>query len=154
MGHIQNILVPVDGSPCSIAGLTHAVALAEELGARVELLRVGNESAGEAGERDLEMALESARRRLGRRLGLRMEPDGDPLRKILEVASAERSDLIVVGTHGRIGRLHELVGSVAEGLVRSAPCPVLTVRQPDGEEESFSERVHGRAPISEQTRPR
>jgi nucleotide-binding universal stress UspA family protein len=39
-----------------------------------------------------------------------------------------RSDLIVIGTHGRTGRVHALAGSVAESVVRMAPCPVLTVR--------------------------
>ncbi len=40
-------------------------------------------------------------------------------------------DLIVMGTHGRTGVAHLLLGSVAERLVRTAPCPVLTVRHPE-----------------------
>jgi hypothetical protein len=59
-----------------------------------------------------------------------------------------------MGTHGRVGRLHALVGSVAEAVVRSSLCPVLTVRRPDGEQESFSERIHGRQAIGDLERPR
>ena len=68
--------------------------------------------------------------------------EGDPLRTILETARLGNYDLIVMGTHGRVGRLHSLLGSVTEGVVRNAACPVLTVREPSGEEESFSERIH------------
>ena len=64
---------------------------------------------------------------------------GDPLLRILETAGGY--DLVVMGTHGRVGRLHTLIGSVAEGVVRNAPCPVLTVRVPIGSE-SFGERIH------------
>jgi nucleotide-binding universal stress UspA family protein len=46
----------------------------------------------------------------------------------MEFASSRDIDLIVMGTHGRIDREHMLTGSVAEGVVRNAPCPVLTVR--------------------------
>jgi hypothetical protein len=79
---------------------------------------------------------------------------GDPIRKILDVARAGHFDLIVMGTHGRVGRLHALVGSVAEAVVRSSSCPVLTVRRPDGENESFSERIHGRQSIGDIERQR
>ena len=98
----------------------------------------------------MEDAIGEARALIGDRLSRRTE-SGEPVRKILEVAAAEQADLIVIGTHRRVGRLHALVGSVAEGVVRSAPCPVLTVRRADGEEESFSERIHGRRTIAEQT---
>jgi nucleotide-binding universal stress UspA family protein len=56
--------------------------------------------------------------------------EGDPATGILDVARETRSDLIVMGTHGRtwIGRV--LMGSVAQEVVRKAPCPVLTVRMP------------------------
>ena len=50
---------------------------------------------------------------------------------IVEYARKERVDLIVMGTHGRSGVQHLLMGSVAERVVRSAPCPVLTVRTPE-----------------------
>jgi universal stress protein A len=55
---------------------------------------------------------------------------GDPAKKILEVAQEIGANLIVMGTHGRTGVRRLLMGSVAEQVVRKAPCPVLTVRTP------------------------
>jgi hypothetical protein len=57
-----------------------------------------------------------------------------------------------MGTHGRVGRLRALVGSVAEGVVRSSSCPVLTVRVRDGQDESFAERIHRRETIADRAR--
>lgn len=157
MGHIHKILVPMDGSPSSIAALTQALTLAEDVGASIDVLHVNAPapavaSAEHQAERDMESAIAEAKKWLGERLS-RHTDDGEPIRKILETAAAEHADLIVMGTHGRVGRLHALLGSVAEAVVRSAPCPVLTVRQPDGEEESFSERIHHREPIAKQAPP-
>lgn len=53
---------------------------------------------------------------------------GIPFKKIVEKAEAEEASLIVIGTHGRTGAKHVVMGSTAEKVVRSAPCPVLTVR--------------------------
>jgi nucleotide-binding universal stress UspA family protein len=53
---------------------------------------------------------------------------GIPYRKILEVAEEEKADLIIMATHGRTGLSHLVMGSVAERIVRTAPCPVLTIR--------------------------
>jgi nucleotide-binding universal stress UspA family protein len=55
---------------------------------------------------------------------------GVPFHEILETAKTQKVDLIVVGTHGRTGLQHILLGSVAEKVVRLAPCPVLVARQP------------------------
>ena len=55
---------------------------------------------------------------------------GNPARCIVTAANVERSDLIVMGTHGRGPMMHVLMGNVAERVVRTAPCPVLTVREP------------------------
>jgi nucleotide-binding universal stress UspA family protein len=54
--------------------------------------------------------------------------EGEPAEKILELAQKEPVDLIVMGTHGTTGLARLLVGSVAESVLRKAPCPVLTVR--------------------------
>jgi nucleotide-binding universal stress UspA family protein len=51
--------------------------------------------------------------------------------EIVRYASEEAIDLIVMGTHGRGPIAHMLLGSVAERVVRKAPCPVLTVRLPE-----------------------
>jgi nucleotide-binding universal stress UspA family protein len=164
MGHIQKILVPMDGSPPSMAALREAVALAEDLQAVIDVLHVrapdrfevGSttataQSAAEQADRTMDEAIDSAKARLGERLSRRTD-FGDPIRTILDVASSGDFDLIVMGTHGRVGRLHALVGSVAEAVVRSSVCPVLTVRRPDGAQESFSERIHGRHAIGERGR--
>jgi nucleotide-binding universal stress UspA family protein len=56
---------------------------------------------------------------------------GAPFLEIIHTAQAEATDLIVMGTHGRSGLVHVLMGSVAERVVNKAPCPVLTIRHPD-----------------------
>jgi len=59
--------------------------------------------------------------------------DGNPLVLIVETAASHNVDLIVMGTHGRTGLAHVLLGSVAETVVRRAPCPVLTVKHSEHE---------------------
>ena len=54
--------------------------------------------------------------------------EGSPVPTIIRVAEEHQADLIVMGTHGRTGLAHMLLGSVAEGVVRQAPCSVLTIR--------------------------
>ena len=55
---------------------------------------------------------------------------GVPFQEILDTAKKRQVDLIIMGTHGRTGLVHVLLGSVAEKVVRLAPCPVLIARQP------------------------
>jgi nucleotide-binding universal stress UspA family protein len=59
--------------------------------------------------------------------------EGVPFREICDYAKREAIDLVVVGTHGRAGLTHLLLGSVAERVVRSAPCPVLTIHSDEHE---------------------
>ena len=64
---------------------------------------------------------------------LRMERspvEGNPAAEILRAANDNGAGLIVLGTHGKTGLLHVLMGSVAEQVVRKAACPVLTVKTP------------------------
>jgi nucleotide-binding universal stress UspA family protein len=56
---------------------------------------------------------------------------GSPFLEVLHTAQSEGAELIVMGTHGRTGIAHVLMGSVAERVVQKAPCPVLTIRHPD-----------------------
>jgi nucleotide-binding universal stress UspA family protein len=56
---------------------------------------------------------------------------GSPFLELIRAAQAEGADLIVMGTHGRTGIAHVLLGSVAERVVQKAHCPVLTIRHPD-----------------------
>ena len=56
---------------------------------------------------------------------------GAPAEQIVELATTEHADLVVMGTHGRGGMSRVLLGSVADRVIRLAPCPVLTVRKPE-----------------------
>ncbi len=58
---------------------------------------------------------------------------GNTFLEIIQAARDEAVDMVVMGTHGRTGLAHVLIGSVAEKVVREAPCPVLTVKHPKHE---------------------
>jgi nucleotide-binding universal stress UspA family protein len=126
VGAIRRILVPVDGSPPSLAALEHAVTLASDYDAKIEVLHVIPSetplaSRDDGIERAISAAIVRARETLGGLVTYHTAL-GEPLREIVR-AGRNGIDLIVMGTHGRIGRLHSLLGSVAEGVVRNAPCP-------------------------------
>ena len=137
---IHHILVPTDFSEPSQRAMTYAFELAQKVGAKLSLLHV-IEVPVYAIEvylplQDLE---QDARRELARLLPeaeaahvdvTRLVAMGGPYEKILETATAEQVDLIVMATHGRTGLSHLVLGSVAERVVRLAPCPVLTIRPP------------------------
>ena len=143
----KRILVPVDGSPTSNAGLKEALKLAKSQHAKVCVLHVVDEmivfnvpegavnvgpvieELRRGGRRVLEKA-----RKLAAAQGVRAEPD---LRESAGVRVADvitgrarrwRADLIVMGTHGRRGVNRMLLGSDAELVVRNASAPVLLVR--------------------------
>jgi nucleotide-binding universal stress UspA family protein len=148
---LQSILVPIDGSPPSLAALDHAITLARDYDATVTVLHVtpvGDPLSAE-NRREADRAMADAIDRAGGELGHigRLSATGDPVREIVEAARG--MDMIVMGTHGRSGRIHALLGSVAEGVVRNAPCPVLTVRDAGAAGyESFAERRHGRPALT------
>lgn len=142
----QHCLVPIDFSEYSLHALDYAIALAGKLYARLTLLHViqslpvGGADMGvtlpyayiENLEEDLRRSLESYRERITAK-GLLSEVvivHGVPFQEIIETARARQVDLIIMGTHGRTGILHVLLGSVAEKVVRLAPCPVLVTRRP------------------------
>ena len=58
---------------------------------------------------------------------------GNTFLEIIQAARDDNVDMIVMGTHGRTGLAHVLIGSVAEKVIREAPCPVLTVKHPEHE---------------------
>jgi nucleotide-binding universal stress UspA family protein len=147
---LQRILVPTDFSDKSGAALTYAVALVEQFGASLHLLHVietivsGESVVWPVGPRkEVEQAVETTawddlngmlsaedRKRLRAELALEW---GAPFVEIVRYARAHDIDLIAMGTHGRSGVKHLLLGSVAENVVRCSPCPVLTVRHPEHE---------------------
>jgi universal stress protein A len=149
---IRTILVPFDFSEPATRALGWGRTLAERFGSALHLLHVvpnpnapaaylpfagempaafyvpagAVESYMKEADDQLERVLSSADREAFRARAFVVA--GDARMEILEHAAQERVDLIVMGTHGRTGASHLLLGSVAERVVRAAPCPVLTVR--------------------------
>ena len=146
----KRILVAIDGSKISDLALEEAINLAREMKSQLLLLHVNEglpaqwepegapllilpemlEAIAEAGKSLLRRARERAEQagvaaetRLVEALGRRTA------QLVLEEARQWRADLLVLGTHGRKGFDHLLMGSVAEGVIRIAPMPVLLVRQ-------------------------
>jgi nucleotide-binding universal stress UspA family protein len=141
----RRILWPTDFSPLAKAALPHAVGLAAETGAELVLLHVlpslaaytTPELAGALSvslQRKTRTVAQKELRRLERQVkapNIRMQTvltEGVPFLQILREANRLRCDLIVLATHGRTGLVHAIMGSVAENVLRRAPCPVLTVR--------------------------
>lgn len=144
---ISSILVPTDFSAASELALDYAITLADRFGASVHLLHVVEDpfAAGVLGPEVYigastsvrDKLIDQAADRLARlvapadRVRLQVTSEvrvGFPAASICEVADGRRCDLIVMGTHGRTGMAHLLLGSVAEKVVRQAPCPVMTLR--------------------------
>jgi nucleotide-binding universal stress UspA family protein len=143
MNMFKHILVPTDFSPSSAAALELALDLATQLDAELTLLHVWEipvypylelmmstaemtNSVEKAASECLETKLKEIQSRLPRaKSSLRM---GLPWQQIVEAIKESKADLLVMGTHGRRGFAHALMGSVAEKLVRLSPVPVLTVR--------------------------
>jgi len=140
---IKNILCAVDRSPDSLQAFGYAIALARWQKARLSLLEVIEEApppgvtrAPKSGsvptetrttlERDLRRVL-TARRASDVQVEIFMRK-GKVVQEILAQAKASRSDLLVIGSHGRGGVQRLVLGSVAEKVLRLATCPVLTVR--------------------------
>ncbi|MBX3159014.1 MAG: universal stress protein [Deltaproteobacteria bacterium] len=155
MAMLKSILVPIDGSPGSLAALDHAVSLAVDYDAAIDVLHVvhpedaTSPDAWEEVGRAMNGAIDRAQAALDDQRLTRRVVTGEPLPTIVDLAQRDHYDLIVMGTHGRVGRLHSLLGSVAEGVVRNAPCPVLTVRDPSGGYQSFAERRHHRPSVAD-----
>lgn len=135
----QQILVATDFSPSAARALDDACELAVALDATVHLLNVENLTLADRAlaPDTLDVLLRQNRatvdqliepRRARVRFGAPLVKTGDPRDVILEVAAALPADLVVVGSHGRRGVQRLVLGSVAEAVVRTAPCPVLVVR--------------------------
>ncbi len=140
---ITRILVPVDFSEHSDRALRYAETLAESLGASLHLLHVlemppmwGTETyTVDLGTLLDDMTAEATTRMaackstvpatLSATTSVELGRPGDVT---AQCAADTHADLIVMGTHGRSGLSHLMMGSVAERVIRSAPCPVLTVR--------------------------
>ncbi len=153
MQQLRRILVPVDFSECSRSALERAAVLAKSFDATIDIIHVweapafiapeamvgvaGNSQtlsqlAREHAERGLKEFVDAARE-AGIAIGKGIVEQGDAAKVIVEVAERDDYDMIAIGTHGRTGLAHLLLGSVAEKVVRRSPRPVLTVRQPASE---------------------
>jgi nucleotide-binding universal stress UspA family protein len=142
---MRKILVPVDFGEEARDALGYATLLARSLAASIELLYVWRPPALASVERWLVAELDGAKaaacgrasaqldalatttRTAGLEVRCRLAV-GDPAHHICDRARSGHFDLIVMGTHGRSGLAHTLAGSVAEEVMRHAPCPVMTVR--------------------------
>ena len=145
MVDLKRILVPTDFSEYSAVSLDYACSFAEKFNAELHLLHVLEMHASStpvfAGGLVLTPQVQESRTAAEKSLlelecgreAIRATVVGPPFLEILRYARDNEIDLIVMGTHGRSGLAHVLVGSVAERVVRKASCPVLTVRHPKHE---------------------
>ncbi len=144
LASINTILVPVDYSKCSLAGLRYAIEFAKKVAARLIVLHVANLGPQMMTDGYGMYHLAPYKEAAGRASKLRMRaflrgvnfgsvpfetlaaaefcPEG-----IYRTAEKEKADLIILSTHGRTGLSHILIGSIAERVVRRSPCPVLVV---------------------------
>jgi nucleotide-binding universal stress UspA family protein len=146
MSPFRHILVATDFSECSSIALDTAIELAGRYGAALTLVHVFalpvypymdivpmaidiETPAREAADEELHKALAAARTQLPSARAV-LKQAGAVWEQILVTAREVGADLIVLGTHGRTGVSHALIGSVAERVVRHSPVPVLTVCRP------------------------
>lgn len=147
---LKKILCPVDFSDLSLNALRYAIELSSMFQAELHLLHVFEGYDALSLNPELAMSpmpewLPKLRKLCHEKLAdlpsaelaarcpklVRADREGSAIHEILQYAAHEKIDLIVLATHGRTGLKHLLMGSVAENVVRSATCPVLTVRGTD-----------------------
>jgi nucleotide-binding universal stress UspA family protein len=149
---LSRILYPTDFSELSTYALRYALSFSEAYKAKLHCLHVVDEAyqywaamgpdgvpLGPATEDVMESAEKEMEDFAAENLtGINVEVVkkviiGRPFMEIIRYARAQDMDLIVLATHGRTGLSHVLLGSVAERVVRKAPCPVLSIRHPEHE---------------------
>jgi universal stress protein A len=144
-GTKKRIVVPVDFSDCSRAALDRAIEIGRALDAEITLVHVVDVSGLFLGGVESYIDASAIARRICddaqkelKNLAVAADPDekivkrvevyeGRPVQAIIDCARDEKADLIVIGTHGRTGIPRLFLGSVAERVVRLAPCDVLAV---------------------------
>jgi nucleotide-binding universal stress UspA family protein len=143
MEKVKRILIPTDGSGCSLRAAAFGISLAKILGAKIFAIYavdtiILEELTKGAEEQDVEKELKEKGERylnyvvkLAEKEGLKAEAiltKGEPYDQIIHNAKSRGVDLIVMGTYGRRGTKRILIGSVTERVIEYAPCPVLVVR--------------------------
>ncbi len=149
MIQINSILVAFDFSNTSKSALNYGIQLGHQFGARLHVLHVADVIATSAAQfypagptepeaKAIELATSQLREVLaattaGPATRIEVRVSGSPAQEIVDYAKHIHADLIIVGTHGRTGVPRLVMGSVAEHVVRAAPCPVLVVRPEEHE---------------------
>lgn len=132
---LKHILVPTDFSQNSSRAIQYACDLAKQSRATLHLLYVSKDE-GNLGDREKQLE------RIGSSIDAKSELEldtnkqvihGNPPHQIAHYARDNKIDLIVMGSHGRTGLVHMALGSVAESVLREAPCPVTVLGPHDGE---------------------
>lgn len=149
---IKNVLVATDFSGPSESAVNYARAMARSFGASLHVIHVFEplwitsadvvgggvalatmvQGLEDAARKQLEESVTEEDRRELHAVAVTLTSES-PAREIAHYASEHKVDLVVIGTHGRSGLSRLLIGSVAEKVVRLAPCPVLTVHHPEHE---------------------
>jgi len=135
------ILFSTDFSHASDAALPHAETLARQQGARLLIVHVEEPPLAYGGGELYYGIAEPDTARIRAMLEAVKPADptvpfeqrlamGDPATEICRIAADEGAEMIILGTHGRTGLVRLLMGSVAESILRRAPCPVLVYREP------------------------
>jgi nucleotide-binding universal stress UspA family protein len=158
MSRIKRLLVPTDFSPASEIALQYAIDLAPP-GASIHVLHVVDDTGLAASYPDgLDVDIPAVRRQLVADAESRLEAEvhkvwaphtvlttevlaGRPIGVIVQTAKARHADLIVMGTHGRSGFAHLMLGSVTERVLRTAHCPVLAVRDNSQAADALAEEL-------------
>lgn len=147
MAKLKKILCPIDFSPCSTYALNYAIDLSLKDQASLYLIYVIETHINNVGDvvGQIDLSLEDHQTdNLKMRL-INLIPGktrekvyvdtfivkGVPFVEIIKAAKDKQIDLIIMGTHGRTGLKHILIGSVAERVIQKAPCPVLSIRLPE-----------------------
>jgi nucleotide-binding universal stress UspA family protein len=140
---LQKVLCPIDFSVDSFTALDYAADFVRQNNGQLVLLHIVDnpltELYGPHGANfyaEVDHAIEKAKEMLAdaaqhHAAGVPCEvvvQHGNPYEEILQLATSQQADLIVMSTHGRTGPQRLIIGSVAEKVVRTAPCPVFTVR--------------------------
>lgn len=144
---IKKVLVPIDFSDYSKSALKYAVNFAKSFSAEIVLIYVVEPviyppdfSMGQIAMPSINAEWDVRAKEELQKLAISEIPGesvvktiiktGKPFVEIIETAKEENVDLIIIATHGHSGVEHILFGSTAEKVVRKAPCPVLTLREP------------------------
>lgn len=140
---ISKILVPTDFSETAEKAVTYGVELAKRFNAKLDLLHAFDEvilyapTTADVYREKFEAGIQEDLDKVTSKMeGVEVESvmrRGAPFVEIIRYAKENDVDLIVIGSHGRGAVMHMLLGSVAEKVVRKAPCPVLTVRDRERE---------------------